>query len=110
LAEWEAKKKEEDDRGICLVEEQEEVIEEADEGELLVLIRPLSNLKGAKEEQRENIFHSRCMVQGKVCSLIIDKESCVNVALLSMVKKLNLQATAHPQHYNIQWLNKGKGL
>ena len=27
-----------------------------------------------------------------------------------MVEKLNLQATAHPHPYNIQWLNQGKGL
>jgi len=53
-------------------EEQEEVVEEADEGKLLALRRAMSGLKSDKEEQRENIFHSRCTVQGKVCSLIID--------------------------------------
>jgi len=52
-------------------EEQEEEVEEADEGELLVLRRTLGGLKSDKEEQRENIFHSRCTVHGKVCSLII---------------------------------------
>jgi len=52
-------------------------VEEADEGELLVL-RTLSTLKGDKEEQRENIFHYRCTIQGKVCSLIIDGGSCAN--------------------------------
>jgi len=64
LAEWEANKEEEEeeDRVVCLMEDQEEVVEEADEGELLVLGRALSNLKGDKEEQRENIFHSRCTV------------------------------------------------
>ena len=114
LAEWEANKEEEEeeDRALCSEGEgeQEEVVEEADEGELLVLRRTLSTLKGAKEEQRENIFHSRCTIQGKVCSLIIDGGSCANVASSSMVEKLNLQATAHPHPYNIQWLNQGKGL
>ena len=81
---------------MCLVESQEAVVEEADEGELLVLRRALSSLKGDKEEQRENIFHSKCTVQGKVCSLIINRESCANVASLSMVGKLNLQAMDHP--------------
>jgi hypothetical protein len=28
-------------------------------------------------QQRENIFHTRCYVQSKVCSLIIHSESCV---------------------------------
>jgi len=63
LAEWQANKEEEEEeaRVLCLrEEEQEEVVAEADEGELLVLRRTLSGLKGDKEEQRENIFHSRC--------------------------------------------------
>ena len=104
LAEWEASKKEEEeeDREICLMEEdQEEVVEEANDGELLVLRRALSSLKGDKEEQRENIFHSRCMVQGKVCSLIIDGGSYANVASSNMVEKLNLQVMTHPHPYNI---------
>jgi len=109
LAEWEVNK-EEEDREFYLMEEQEEVVEEADEGKLLVLRRAFSGLKGGKEEQRENIFHSKCTVQGKVCSLIIDGGSCANVASFSMVEKLNLQAMAQPHSYNIQWLNQGKGL
>jgi len=47
-------------------EDQREVIEEADEGELLVLRRAMSSLKVEKEEQRENIVYSRCTIQGKV--------------------------------------------
>jgi len=99
LAEWEANKEqeEEEDRVLSMIEEeQEEVVEEADEGELLVLRRAMSALKSEKEEQRENIFHPRCIVQGKVCSLIIDGGSCTNMASSSMVGKLGLQATAHP--------------
>jgi len=30
-------------------------------------------------QQRENIFQIRCYVRSKVCSLIIDSGSCVNV-------------------------------
>ena len=45
-----------------LEEEEEEVIVEADEGEMLVLRMTLSTQKGDQEEQRENIFHSRCTV------------------------------------------------
>jgi len=71
------------------MKEQEEVVEEANDCELLVFRRALSNLKGDQEEQRENIFHSRCTVQGKVCSLIIDGGSCDNIASLSIVENLN---------------------
>ena len=91
-------------------ESQEEVEEEADEGEMLVLRRVLNGQKSTKDEQRENIFHTRCTVQGKVCSLIIDGGSCANVVSLTMIEKLGLQVTAHPHPYNIQWLNQSKGL
>jgi len=112
LAKWEScrEEEEEEEKEVYFVEEQEEVVEKADEGELLVLRRPFSSQKGDLAEQRENIFRTRCTVQGKVCSLIIDGGICVNVASLSMVEKLGLQATAHPHPYNIQWLNQGKGL
>jgi len=62
LAEWSAVKEEfeeeekEDDYENEL-EETQEVVKEADEGELLVLRRVLNNQKGVKDEQRENIFH-----------------------------------------------------
>ena len=103
MAEWEAtREEEEEDRVLSTVEEeQEEVVEEADEGELLVIRRAMSGLKSDKEEQRENIFHSRCTVQGKVCSLIIDGGSCANVASSTMVRKLGLQPTVHPHPYTI---------
>jgi len=111
LAEWEVCKEEEDEWEVqALEEDQEEVVEEADEGELLVLRRALNSRRSDQEGQRENIFHSRCSILGKVCSLIIDGGSCANVASASMVEKLQLQATAHPKPYSIQWLNQGRGL
>jgi len=80
----------------------EEVEEGPDEGELLVIRRALNSLTSQNErEQRETIFHTRCTVGGKVCSLIIDGGSCANVASLIMVGKLHLQALAHPHPYNI---------
>ena len=91
-------------------EAQEEVEEEADDGEMLVLRRVLNGQKNTKDEQWDNIFHTRCTVQGKVCSLIVDGGSCANVVSLTMIEKLGLQASAHPHPYNIQWLNQSKGL
>ena len=72
------------------------MIAEADEGEMLLLRRALSSEQSEKEEQRENIFHSRCTVQGKVCSLIINEGSSADVVSLSMIEKLNLQTSVHP--------------
>jgi len=116
LAEWAAVKEDfEEEEKACesepeLEETQDEVIEEADEGELLVLRRVLTNQRGVKDEQRENIFHTRCTVQGKVCSLIIDGGSCANVVSVSMIEKLGMQTVTHPHPYNIQWLNQSKGI
>ncbi|KAL0373467.1 UNVERIFIED_CONTAM: hypothetical protein Sradi_3262400 [Sesamum radiatum] len=57
------------------------------------------------EQQRKNIFHTRCLVQWKVCMLIIDGGSCANVASCEMVEKLDLATTKHPNPYKLQWLN-----
>ena len=86
----------------------EDVDEEefAAQGELLVTRRALSlQAKEDKEEQRENIFHTRCHVRNKVCSVIIDGGSCTNVASTTMVDKLGLPTTKHPRLYKLQWLN-----
>ena len=61
------------------------------QGELLVARRTLS--MQAKEDDKvqwENIFHTRCHVQNRVCSVIIDGGSCTNVASTTMVDKLGL--------------------
>ncbi|XP_056854324.1 uncharacterized protein LOC130503779 [Raphanus sativus] len=74
---------------------------------LLVARRTLSLQNKTEElEQRENLFYTRCTVQGKVCSLIIDGGSCVNVASETMVKKLSLKTQKHPRPYRLQWLNE----
>jgi hypothetical protein len=46
-------------------------------------------------QQRENIFHMRCYVQSKVCGLIIDSGSCVNVCSTTLVSKLKLCTVKH---------------
>jgi hypothetical protein len=37
-------------------------------------------MKLVKEKQKENIFHTICHISNKACSVIIDSESCANVA------------------------------
>lgn len=87
--------------------EEEESEEEPIKGELLVARRSLNlQTKTEELEQRENLFHTRCMVQGKLCSLIIDGGSCTNVASETMVQKLGLKVKKHPKPYRLQWLNE----
>jgi hypothetical protein len=57
------------------------------------------------EQQRENIFHTRCHINNKVCSMIIDGGSYTNVASTILVEKLSLPTLKHPKPYNLQWLN-----
>src|SRR5690606_10473847 len=76
-------------------------------GRILVARRLISlQSKTEETEQRENVFYTRCLVQGKVCSLIIDGGSCVNVASEAMVKKLGLTTQKHTKPYRLQWLNE----
>ena len=56
-------------------------------------------------QQKENIFKTRCYVQSKVCGLIIDSGSCVNVCSTTLVSKLNLSIVKHTKPYILQWLN-----
>jgi hypothetical protein len=76
-------------------------------GESLVARRALNtHIKvDDAEQQRENIFHTRCHVNNKACSMIIDGGSCTNVASTILVEKLNLPTLKHSRPYKLQWLN-----
>ena len=90
-------------------EEESEYVEEEEtpEGDLLMIRRLLGGqLKHEEESQRENIFHTRCLINGKVCMVIIDGGSCTNVASARLVSKLNLATKPHPRPYKLQWLSK----
>nr|XP_043611670.1 uncharacterized protein LOC122583316 [Erigeron canadensis] len=83
----------------------EEEFGEADFGDMLVIRRAMHVDEASDDKaQRENIFHSRCTIKGKVCSLIIDRGNCANAASTYMVDKLGLSTTKHPY---IQWLSPG---
>ena len=67
-------------------------IEEAVKGDLFVARRALhTQLKeDCHEEQREDLFHTRCHVQGKACSMIVDGGSCTNMVSTLLVNRLGL--------------------
>ena len=77
------------------------------EGDLLVVRRMLGQLsKPFDETQRENIFHTRCLINDKLCSLIVDEGSCANVASTRVVDKLALPTISHAKPYKLQWLSE----
>ena len=58
------------------------------------------------KQQGENIFHTRCLINDKACSMIIDSGSCTNVARVTLVKKLGLNTVKHERPHQLQWLNE----
>jgi len=57
------------------------------------------------DQQRENIFHTRCYVLNKICSLIIYSGSYTNMSSTILFCKLNLCIVKHTRLYRLQWLN-----
>jgi len=47
---------------------------------------------------------------GKICSLIIDRGNCTNVASQRLIEKLALKTFPHPRPYKLQWLSENKEL
>jgi len=77
------------------------------EGDLLVVRRmPGQVLKPFDESQRENIFHTRCIINDKLCSLKVDGASCENVASTRVVDKLGLSTISRAKPYKLQWLSE----
>src|SRR5256884_4820017 len=96
-----------DSEAECEKSDDEQVLA-AECGEVLITRRILNiQPKDDFQEQRENLFHTRCLIMNKVCALIIDGGSCTNAASYMMVMKLGLPLIAHPRPYKLQWFNDG---
>jgi len=67
-----------------------------------------SQVKAEDASQRENIFHTRCSVNGNVCLVIIDGGSCTNVVSSRLVSKMNMDTKPHPRPYKLQLLSEGE--
>jgi len=85
----------------------EDECEMSSESDLLVVRCMLGKpQKHFDESQRKNIFHTRCLINDKLCSLIIDGGSCTNVASTRVVEKLGLPTISHTHSYKLQWLSE----
>ncbi|CAL1355164.1 unnamed protein product [Linum trigynum] len=58
------------------------------------------------DEQRDNLFHSRCFVEGKLISFVINGGCCSNIISLYAVQKLGLMTQRHPAPYQLSWINE----
>jgi len=61
--------------------------------------------KPLDDTQRKNIFHTCCLINKKLCSMIIDGGSCANMASTRVVEKLCLPTISHTKPYKLQWLS-----
>jgi len=78
----------EGDKSMAETEESYDEVEYAVEGKALVSRRVLNSQvkEDDMEQQRENIFHTRCLINNKVCNMIIDGGSCTNVASTTLLR------------------------
>ncbi|XP_052725950.1 uncharacterized protein LOC128194403 [Vigna angularis] len=78
----------------------------------LLMVRRLLEAKHVELEQtqRENLFHTRCKVLDKTCSMLVDSGSCCNCCSTRMVEKLGLTPTPHPNPYKLQWIKEDEGI
>ena len=78
-------------------------LEQAINGEALVVKRVLNvQVKEKNKQKRENIFHTKCIMLGKVYNFIIDGGSYSNIANIVLVKKLGLPTLNHLTPYKLQ--------
>ena len=76
--------------------------DEATQGDMLMVRRLLgSQMQLLDDSQRENIFNTKCIINGKLCYLIVDEGSCTNVASSRLLSKLNLDIKPHPRPYKL---------
>ncbi|XP_074288791.1 uncharacterized protein LOC141613947 [Silene latifolia] len=102
-----------EEEGLFVLDEQEETENEelsyeASMYDTLVLRRMLhSKVEPVVVEQRDQIFHTKCQVGDKWCSVIVDGGSFTNVAATELVEKLALVTIPHPKPYTLHWLDDG---
>ena len=60
--------------------------------------------------QGTNIFKTKCLIQGKVCSLLIDLGGSHNLVSKEVINKLHLQTFLHPNPYYATWVSTDQNL
>ncbi|XP_057550663.1 uncharacterized protein LOC130828721 [Amaranthus tricolor] len=92
-------------------EELEKILPEEEHVSLIIRRSFHTTPSTKKSDQRENIFQTKCKVQGKVCDLIIDSGSESNCVSKQLISELNLKTKPHPHPYKMKWLdNKASGV
>ncbi|XP_060190610.1 uncharacterized protein LOC132619861 [Lycium barbarum] len=99
---------EEGERSECKGDSDEEVEVRYEEAlnHAIVARRAMGALAREESDQRENLFHARCKIVDKVCSLIIDGGSCTNAVSQFLVESMKFPTHKHTKPYKLQWFNE----
>ena len=62
-------------------------------------------VKGEEDWRRTSIFQTSISCQGRLCTIIIDGGSNLNIASQELVEKLNLKTDRHPNPFRVAWVN-----
>ncbi|KAF7140039.1 hypothetical protein RHSIM_Rhsim06G0128800 [Rhododendron simsii] len=85
----------------------EEECEELDVDTSLRVMRCIVSTAADNEAWKcTNIFHAYVRSGDKVCKLVLDGGSCMNVVSRSAVSRLKLKPELHPQPYRVAWVDK----
>jgi hypothetical protein len=78
----------------------------AEHYESLIVQRVLSaQMEKTEQNQQHTLFQTKCVIKEHSYRMIIDGDSCNNLASSKLVEKLALSTKPHPYPYHIQWLN-----
>ena len=77
--------------------------EPAPQGLIFTLVErcPLSLQVKDDDVQCENFFHTRCIIDNKLCNMIIDGGSYTNIVNASLIDKLGLKITKYSRLYKL---------
>ena len=71
----------------------------------LAVYKVLTLQQKVDDTQWCQIFHTKAGIQGRSVQVIIDGESCHNLASEKLCTKLHLVKRKHPRPYKVQWLS-----
>ena len=69
----------------------------------MILARRSLQTQVVQVDSNHQLFHTECCVKDKLCSLIIDGGSCVNITSTEMVANLGLATVNHPKPCVLHW-------
>ncbi|KAM1449600.1 hypothetical protein EV1_008218 [Malus domestica] len=88
-------------------DEYDDDVAEEEGDELALVLQRVIYSKPSDDNQRHQIFRSKCTIRDKVCQLVIDGGSCENFVARKVVEHFHLQTEKNSHPYSAGWIKKG---